>query len=178
MTSSRPTGTPASTLSSTQSKPLTLGERAQLGTPMTAVCTEPSEHHQVAGIDRHAQMHHVSSRRLEPGGNDIAAVDDGGGAEHQDRPMSLLMNGFDGLRHRLNASWPHRATSPKIAAERHKPRVNGLNALVEDLRFGLRQLGEHQADIMRLERSDADRCLAAAQGDRAVEHCSPTRRRE
>ena len=60
------TSSPAISRSSTQSKPFSLGLRAQPGAPMHRLAAELAEHQQIAGIDRHAGAH---DRRRRPAGS-------------------------------------------------------------------------------------------------------------
>ena len=50
---------------------------------MIGVAVALGEQQQIAGIDRHAEPFDASSDRLDRGGNDVAAVGDGGGAEQR-----------------------------------------------------------------------------------------------
>ena len=61
----RLTGRPASSRISTQSKPFSFGERAQPGAPSTACPPQAADQHQVAGIDRHAEMLDLAADRFD-----------------------------------------------------------------------------------------------------------------
>ena len=63
----RDTGRPASSRISTQSKPFSLGERAQPGAPITGWPRAVPDQHQIAGIDRHAEMLDPPADRLDRG---------------------------------------------------------------------------------------------------------------
>ena len=84
-------------------------------------------------------------------------------------PHPWSRDGFDRIGDRFHIVGAARDLA-QSAAERHQPRVDRLNALVEDLGLGLRQFGQHQTDVVRFERHHPDRCLRTAQGDRTVEH--------
>ena len=45
---------------------------------------DTADQKQVAGIDGHAEMLHLTARRLDTGGDDVAPVGDGRSAEHHD----------------------------------------------------------------------------------------------
>ena len=66
VTSSRDTGRPASSRISIQSKPFSFGERAQPGAPRIGWPLACADQHQVAGIDRHAEMLDAAADRLRP----------------------------------------------------------------------------------------------------------------
>ena len=63
---SRGTSSPASSRISTQSKPFSLGERAQPGAPSTGRPRASADQQQVAGIDRHAEMLDRARRSPRP----------------------------------------------------------------------------------------------------------------
>ena len=73
---------PASSRISTQSKPFSLGERAQPGAPSTGAPARRADQQQIAGIDRHAEMLDLAACRFDRRRNDVAAVGDRRGAEH------------------------------------------------------------------------------------------------
>ena len=62
----RAPGRPRSSRTSTQSKPFSLGLRAQPGAPITGRPRALADQQQVAGIDRHAEMLDARRRRLRP----------------------------------------------------------------------------------------------------------------
>ena len=80
--SSRGTGRPARSRISTQSKPFSFGLRAQPGAPSTGRPCGVADHQQIAGIDRHAEMLDAAADGFERRRDDVAAVGDRGGAEH------------------------------------------------------------------------------------------------
>ncbi len=84
MIARRPTGSPAQSRSNTQSKPFSLGERAQPGRPQDWRCSSTcAEQQHVAGIDRHPEMLDSPARHDDRLGDDVAPVDDDRGAVHQ-----------------------------------------------------------------------------------------------
>ena len=72
--SSAVTSSPAIRRSSTQSKPFSLGLRAQPGAPMTGFPPSLAENQQVAGIDRHADADNLAAGLPDGGRNDIVEI--------------------------------------------------------------------------------------------------------
>ena len=106
---------------STQSKPLTLGERAQPGRPSTGMRADPAEQQQIAGIDRHAEMvDRAAGRRRSPPGSRRA------GRRSPRRRRSAPCRRRRRARARSPAparrlAWAQRRSSDERAAERGEP---------------------------------------------------------
>ena len=113
MISSRPTGTPAQRRSSTQSKPLTFGERAQPGRPSTGVSPSLPEQQHVAGIDRHAEMLDPAAGLLDRRRDHVAPIDDDRGAVHQHHLGAGIDGGGD---EQAPARRPYARSAPRIAS--------------------------------------------------------------
>ena len=82
--SSAVTSSPAISRSSTQSKPFSLGLRAQPGAPITGFPPSLSKNQQIAGIDRHAGTQHLAAGLPDGGRNDVVEIAERRRAEDDD----------------------------------------------------------------------------------------------
>ncbi len=133
------------------------------------------DQHQVAGIDRHAEMLDLAAHRLDRGRNNIAAVGDGGGAEHHHQLGALLQHFVDGLGHSA-LLMGHAALGDDDSAGRRQPNLGDAKRLLDHLGGEPRQQGRNDAYFLDLVRRNADERLA---GDleRGVERGLPDRER-
>ena len=155
MISSRDTASPASSRISTQSKPFSLGERAQPGAPSTGWPPRLPDQHQIAGIDRHAEMLDAAADRLDRGRDHVAPVGDGGRAEHDDEFGAFLQHLVDRLGERaLLVRHPRSATILAPAGARRA--LGDPQRLLDHLGGEPRQQGRHHADLADAVGRDAD----------------------
>ncbi len=133
------------------------------------------EHHQIAGIDRHAEMHHLAARRRQRRRDDVAAVDDGRGAEHQDGMTMLRLELADRLAHRGDRVVAD-DDGDEFAVKSCNPCAHRRFRLGGQRRLGLRQAGDDQSHLLVPKRFDANDRLVADDGQRLGENV--TRHRE
>ena len=76
------TSMPAISRSSTQSKPFSLGLRAQPGAPSTGLPSISADHDQIAGIDRHAGADDLAAGRSDRRRDDVVGIAHRRRAEH------------------------------------------------------------------------------------------------
>ena len=163
MISAGPTGRPATSRSSTQSKPLTLGERAQPGSPSTGFA-DMAEQQQIAGIDRHAEMVDPAAGGDDRRRDHVAPVDDRRGAVDQQQIDRMAERGAN-MRLRARRSLSAARLEHERAAERGEPGLGHLAGLVEDALLEARKPGLDQADRERPKRRDAQQRAVLGMAD-------------
>lgn len=149
------TGTPAARRSSTQSRPLRAGERAQPGRPSTGVSTGGPEEDQISRIDRHAEPFDPSAHCFESRRDDVPSVDDRRCADHEENiaiPAQRILHRRGKFAHPMRAlGLPSQsATQPRETIRRD------LGGLGENARFRpaidrLDELGAHRAERVEPE---------------------------
>jgi hypothetical protein len=127
-----------------------------------------ADHHQVAGIDRHAEMLDLAADRFQRRGDDVAAVGDGRRAEHDDQFGTGLEHFVDGFRQRCLLV-RHALFGDDCRAGRRDARGRNLQRLFDHLGRKPRQQRRDHADLLDLVGRDADDRLRFGRGgDRLV----------
>ena len=111
------TSSPAISRSSTQSKPFSLGLRAQPGAPMHRRLPDPPEHQQIAGIDRHAGARHLAAGQLDRRGDHVARSRTSR-TRRTPRPCRCARQAPASASARAAASWGTRTSSPIVLPDR------------------------------------------------------------
>ena len=119
------------------------------------------DQHQIAGIDRHAEMLDLAADRLDRRRDHVAAVGDGGSAEHHDQLGAFLEHLIDRLGDRALLV-RHAALGDDAGAGRRQPRLRHPQGLLDHLGGKARQQRRHHADLLDLVGRDANERLAAA----------------
>ena len=166
---------------STQSKPLSLGERAQPGRPSTGVVAEPAEQQQVAGIDRHAEMIDRAAGALDRRRDHVAPVGDRRGAGDQQH-LGSRRPARSAIAAGQRASVMRAARPRRPARSRAPPGAPFMisTRLVEHAFLDAGQPGLDQADAAR-RGTAATRSSgppSRGDGDAALERRARRRRRE
>jgi hypothetical protein len=87
----------------------------------------PSDQHQIAGIDRHAEMHDLAAGRLDRRRDHVAPVGDGRSAEHDHQLGAGFEHLVDGARER-SLFVRHAALGNDAGAGRRDTRERGREA--------------------------------------------------
>ena len=114
-----------------------------------------ADQHQVAGIDRHAEMLDLAAHRLDRRRDHVAAVGDRGGAEHDDQLGAGLEHLVDGALERGRLV-RHAALGDDLGAGRRQPRLGDLQRLLDHLGRKPRQQRRDDAELAHFVGRDAD----------------------
>ena len=124
------------------------------------------EQHEIAGIDRHPEMIDAAAGEFDTRRDHVAAVDDGRGAENQNRRAALFQKLTHRVRHGLfvvaAADFPGQAT-----AQRFEPPAQHLGRLVENALLHSGKARENQPGGVLRQARDADE-RSALGGDRGA----------
>ncbi len=122
-----------------------------------------ADHQKVAGIDRHAEMLDAPADGFERGGNDIAAVGNRGGAEHDGQLGAFLEHFVQRARER-GTLMRHAPFGDDAGARGREPLGGDLQRLLDHLGREPRQQRRHHADLAdAIGRNAHQRLLDAGQ---------------
>ncbi len=150
-----------------------LGRARAAGQTDDAGGADRRQHQKVAGIDGHAEVEHVASEGSHRRWHHVAAIDDGGRPEDEDRIAAVCPLPFDRRRHRRNIVGGHRVCG-EAAAEGFETGGRHLPRRLENARLDTGEPGLHQPRPVRAEGGNGNRRPAGA-GD--SETASDGRRR-
>ena len=129
--SSRGTFRPARSRISTQSKPFSFGDARAARRADHRTATGIADHQQIAGIDRHAEMLDPAADRFQSRRDHVAAIGDGGSAEHDGHFRAGLEHLIQSARERL-AFMRYPALGDDRGAGRRQPVGGNLERLLDD----------------------------------------------
>ncbi len=137
--------------------------------------TQAADQHQVAGIDRHAEMLDFAADGLDRRRDDVAAVGDGRGAEHDHQFGARFKHLVDGARERRRLV-RHAPLGNDGRASGRNARCGDLEGLLNDFRRQSGQQSRNNADLAHSIGRDANdrlglcgfrhRLVARTAGDR------------